>query len=433
MKIPGFRHVEKTGVIYVMSRANALGFDYESDQWANLGQGSPETGPLDLAPERIHNLQIDPSAQKYSPVPGCNDLRQKVADFYNAIYRRDKASQYTKENVSIAGGGRLALTRLAASLGNINMGHFLPDYTAYEELLSIFKAFTPIPILLELENNYQIPLKNLSKEIYGRGLRALLISNPCNPTGQLIQGQELKNWVDLAREAECSFIFDEFYSHYIYDDASLEPKMISAAEFIEDVNRDPIVIVDGLTKNWRYPGWRISWTLGPKSVIEAISSAGSFLDGGANHPIQNQAQVLLDVDLTRQETLAISKTFRAKRDFTLRRLQEMGIKVPVVPNGAFYVWADLSDLPEPINDGMSFFEQGLLEKVITVPGIFFDVNPSGRRINRRRYNHYCRVSFGPEMPILERGLNALERVINKHRAGNCEVKHSDQSKVEQLS
>ena len=56
--------------------------------------------------------------------------------------------QYTAENVSIASGGRLALTRLASALGDINMGHFIPDYTAYEELFSVFKAFTAIPILL---------------------------------------------------------------------------------------------------------------------------------------------------------------------------------------------------------------------------------------------------------------------------------------------
>ena len=63
------------------------------------------------------------------------------------MFRRDKKSKYTRENVSIASGGRLALTRLASALGNVNMGHFIPDYTAYEELLSVFKAFSPIPIL----------------------------------------------------------------------------------------------------------------------------------------------------------------------------------------------------------------------------------------------------------------------------------------------
>ena len=70
--------------------------------------------------------------------------------------------------------------------------------------------------------------------------------------------------------------------------------MVSAAAFVEDVETDPIIIVDGLTKNWRYPGWRISWTLGPKAVIETIASAGSFLDGGANHPFQNVAAALLN-------------------------------------------------------------------------------------------------------------------------------------------
>ena len=81
--------------------------------------------------------------------------------------------------------------------------------------------------------------------------------------------------------------------------------------------------------------------------------------------------------------------------------------------GGFYIWADLSGLPAPLNDAMKFFEAGLLEKVITVPGIFFDVNPGGRRIKHRRYSDHCRISFGPEMSVLTRGLDALERVIAK--------------------
>src|SRR5262249_42741037 len=149
---------------------------------------------------------------------------------------------------------------------------------AYEELLSVFKAFTSIPILLDAEGGYKIPLAALKKEILGRGLSALLVSNPCNPTGQLIEDGNLRQWCELARECECSLIVDEFYSHYIYNAKPDETaKMVSAAAFVEDVERDPIIVVDGLTKNWRYPGWRISWTLGPKAVIEAIASAGSFL------------------------------------------------------------------------------------------------------------------------------------------------------------
>ena len=83
------------------------------------------------------------------------------------------------------------------------------------------------------------------------------------------------------------------------------------------------------------------------------------------------------------------------------------------PSGTFYVWANLSRLPAPLNDGMVFFEEGLKEKVITVPGIFFDVNPEQRRAFGR-YGNYSRISFGPEMAKLELGLDSLERMIAKH-------------------
>jgi len=411
--IPGFRFVPRTGVIYVMHEAAAHGFTYDDPNWANLGQGSPETGPLPDAPPRIEHVTIPTTHQQYAPVAGNRDLCQAVADFYNAVYRRDKKSKYTRENVSIASGGRLALTRIASALGNVNMGHFIPDYTAYEELLSVFKAFSPIPILLDAENNYKIPPGTLKREIMGRGLSALLVSNPCNPTGQMVEGEDLRKWCVLAREAQCSLILDEFYSHYIYTGSPDGPaKMVSAATFVEDVETDPIIIVDGLTKNWRYPGWRISWTLGPKAVIETIASAGSFLDGGANHPFQTVAAQLLDPALAMQETLAIQKHFRHKRGYVLERLRQMGIEIEAEPSGAFYVWANLSKLPKPLDNGMTFFREGLKEKVIIVPGVFFDVNPGNRRLHGR-YENYCRISFGPELKKLETGLDGLQRVIKK--------------------
>ena len=115
-------------------------------------------------------------------------------------------SQYSAENVSVSGGGRAALTRAAASLGHVNLGHFLPDYTAYEELLDIFKAFTAIPILLEGERGYAFTVDDLRREVHGRGLAALLLSNPCNPTGKLVQGDELAGLGGVARELDCALL-----------------------------------------------------------------------------------------------------------------------------------------------------------------------------------------------------------------------------------
>jgi len=407
---PGFRSVPRTGVIYVMHEADQLGFSYDNAEWANLGQGSPETGDLPDAPPRVTSIPISPPSRQYSSIEGNFALREAVAEYYNFHFRRGKPSKYTAENVSIANGGRLALTRLASALGNVNMGHFIPDYTAYEELLGVFKAFTAIPILLEPRHGYHIALADLENEILGRGLSALLVSNPCNPTGQVVEGKELNAWCDLARSCRCSMIFDEFYSHYLYDGEL--GRMNSAAALVADVDSDPIIVVDGLTKNWRYPGWRLSWTLAPRDVIDAIASAGSFLDGGPNHPFQNATLELLKPAFARQETLAIQMHFRKKRFFMLERLKKMGFVVDVDPAGTFYVWANLARLPAPIHDGMSLFREGLKEKVITIPGIFFDVNPDKRRFHAR-YEHYARISFGPEMEKLELGLDALERVIKK--------------------
>jgi len=102
-------------------------------------------------------------------------------------------------------------------------------------------------------------------------------------TGTLLIGEELKSWVDISIEHQCTLIFDEFYSQYLYDTEQLS---VSATEFVRDVNKDPVIIFDGLTKNWRYPGFRVAWTIGPKSMIEAVGSAGSFIDGGCSRVMQ---------------------------------------------------------------------------------------------------------------------------------------------------
>ena len=410
--IPAFRAVPRTGVIYVTTEAGRAGYKPNDPSWSNLGQGQPDTGDLPGAPPRVHKLSIDVDDQEYAPVSGIGELREAVAGLYNRLYRKGMPSQYTAENVSISGGGRAALTRAAASLGHINLGHFLPDYTAYEELLDVFKAFTAIPILLEGERGYSFSVEDLRHEIQGRGLSALLLSNPCNPTGKLVQGTELERWVRLSRELECTLLIDEFYSHYIWTGRPGQLPVESAARYVEDVNRDPIVLFDGLTKNWRYPGWRCTWTIGPRSVIEAVSSAGSFLDGGGSKPLQRAAVPLLTDAHVIAETNATHSVFREKRATMLARLERLGVRVDRAPDGTFYIWGNLSGLPPPLNDGMAFFRAALERKVIVVPGEFFDVNPGKRRSRRAsRFKSYVRFSFGPAQPGLDLALSRLEEMV----------------------
>jgi aspartate/methionine/tyrosine aminotransferase len=408
-----FRAVPRTGVIYVTTEAVKSGFSPGDAEWCNLGQGQPETGELAGAPPRIRSVPVHVDDQEYAPVAGLWELRETIASLYNRLYRRGMPSQYSAENVCVSGGGRASLTRACASLGHINLGHFLPDYTAYEELLDIFKAFTAIPILLEPERGYSFTTEDLRREIAGRGLSALLLSNPCNPTGKLVEGEDLARWVAIAREYDCALLLDEFYSHYVYRAPRRgELPIESAARYVENVDRDPVVVFDGLTKNWRYPGWRVTWSLGPKRVTEALASAGSFLDGGGSKPLQRAAIPLLEEPHVLAETTAIHAAFREKRDFLSSRLERLGVRFDRMPDGTFYCWGNVAALPAPMNDGMGFFRAALERKVITVPGEFFDVNPGKRRAGfTSRFRSYVRFSFGPAMGALEKAISRFETMI----------------------
>jgi len=332
-----------------------------------------------------------------------------VADLYNQQYRRGLPSQYSAENVAICGGGRVAIMRACAAIGNVHLGHFLPDYTAYEELLDVFRRFLPIPLLLDPKSAYTFSVSELREKVLGLGLGAILMSNACNPTGRLVHGEELAGWVGTARELGCALLIDEFYSHYNWVS---DAPMVSAAEYVEDVDRDPIVLFDGLTKNWRYPGLRTSWIVGPRTVIEAAASAGSFLDGGGVAPMQRAAIDLVQLEPTLRETAAIRRVFAEKRRLLVDGLREIGVRFDVEPEGTFYAWGDISELPPSLRRSEDFFRAALDHQVITVPGPFFDVNPGKRRAGRpSRFRHHVRFSFGPDAHVLEEALGRLRTVV----------------------
>ena len=175
-----------------------------------------------------------------------------------------------------------------------------------------------------------------------------------------------------------------------------------------------MVVFDGFTKNWRCPGWRITWALGPRNIMESFASAGSFLDGGGSKPLQRAAIPLLEEAHVVQETWAIHNAFREKRDFILPRLERLGVRFDRTPDGTFYAWGNVANLPAPLSEGMSFFRAALEQKVICVPGEFFDVNPGKRRSNRAsRFRDYVRFSFGPSRETLERALTRLEALVTR--------------------
>nr|GAT49409.1 aminotransferase [Mycena chlorophos] len=411
--VPGILHPGSTGVIYCSDRAMANGYA-ASHEWANLGQGAPEVGEIPLAPPRPKHVDLPTDSLEYAPTTGVKALREAVANLYNLTYRQNKESKYSFENVCIVPGGRAGLSRVAAVIGDVYTSYQVPDYTAYDQMLSSFRRLVPVPTALDPKSKYKLDIAQTKRDIQTQGLAVILASNPRNPTGQVIKGKELKELVAIGREGT-TVILDEFYSWYIYPDSEKDyGHSISAAEYIEDVDKDSVVLIDGLTKNWRLPGWRVCWVIGPKNLITALSQSGSFLDGGANHPLQLAAIPLLDPEHVKKEKEALQRHFKAKRDHVLKRLHNMHLDVDIPPTSTFYIWLNLENLPAPLNNGLTFFEELLKEQTIVIPGIFFDINPSHRRnLFNSPCHHFIRISFGPPLEDLDKGLDAFERVLKK--------------------
>ena len=412
-----FRPVPYMGVIWVVHEAHKRGFWNGHPDWCNLGQGQPEVGPMEGAPERLSSLQLEPGDHAYGPIGGTDELREVVAAHYNRLFRRGKSSQYTKDNVSIAAGGRLVLSRVMATLGNINLGYQIPDYTAYEDMLD-YHAYRMNPVLIETtaDTQFMTASSELERLIDAHDLRAYLISNPCNPTGQVVTGDELAAYVRIARERDCTLLMDEFYSHFIYTaDGQPGSGPVSAAAYVDDVNMDPIVLIDGLTKSFRYPGWRLGWAVGPPEAIEMINRAASAIDGGPSQVVQRLAVQALEPARADQETTALRTVFARKRNVMVEGLRALGMPVDNPSTSTFYVWASIADLPAPLNDAESLFFKAIEKRVMTVPGYFFDVNPGGHRPPTESYRHWVRFSFGPPEENVKMGLERLAELVGEYR------------------
>jgi aspartate/methionine/tyrosine aminotransferase len=412
-----FREVPYMGVIFVVAEASKLGFVNGHPDWCNLGQGQPEVGPMEGAPPRLDTVTIRPEDHAYGPLGGIPELRAAVAAHYNRLYRKGRRSRYTADHVCVAMGGRLALTRALAALGNVSVGYQLPDYTAYEDMFNLHLGrLHPVPLRTTEAHGFSPTPEEFEREVAGKGLGAFLISNPCNPTGNVIAGRELARWVEIARRRRVTLLLDEFYSHFIYTkDGRPGAGPVSAAAYVEDVDRDPVVLFDGLTKSFRYPGWRVGWAVGPAAMMESLARVASSVDGGPSRIAQRMALQALEPEQADRETRALREVFAGKRNLMVRRLSAMGIRCAAEPRGTFYCWASLEGLKPPFDDAMTFFRRALERKVMTVPGSFFDVNPGGWRREPSPYRQWMRFSFGPPRDNVAMGLDRLAKMLGRRK------------------
>ena len=163
----------RTGVIYATTRAKAYGFKGAGDpNFGNLGQGAPETSPIPGAPPRNLTIELDEETCEYADVLGRRDLRSAVAAYYNCLYRQDKTSVYTADNVAIVPGGRAGISRIMATLHELSLGYLTPEYTAYTQLLNEFSGISSVAIAHD-EGDITSPA-HLRASVRQHGLGALL-------------------------------------------------------------------------------------------------------------------------------------------------------------------------------------------------------------------------------------------------------------------
>ena len=405
------RFPKPMGIVLAMKNATDRGYDPLDTSWTNMGQGQPEVGPINGAPARHSLLGMEShyTDDSYGPLQGAYDLRRAVADHYNRLYRKKKRIKYTPENVAITAGGRLALARIIGAMAQRRVGFVNPDYAAFGGILSLFGKITPVPITSTYDTGFKIVMRDFLNQLSGRSVEALLLSNPCNPTGTVVGKSDLSALVSFASESDTMVILDEYYSPYVYNGNGA----LSAASIVEDVEDTPLVIVDGLTKSFRLPGWRIGWIVGPRTVIQNIVAVGSQLDGGAPSFMQRAATAVLAPEYADRDLAATRACFGNKRDFCLNVLQEdVGVEFPYKNDGTIYLFGAVGHLPPPLNTGLGFFESALKHQVITVPGEYFDLNEVlGVSSGQSALKSFVRFSFGPSWSALNQGIDRLREMV----------------------
>ncbi len=415
---PMVRYVPYMGVIWTVNEASKLGFYNGHPDWCNVGQGQPEVGTIEGAPDRIENLKLEPSDAAYGPVGGTLEVREAIADWVNRTYRKGM-SQYTAENVSFACGGRLALTRLYSIFKDgTRIAYKNPDYTAYEDYLYPLRHNCElIELRAEERDGFTIPVDRFEDFMHDVRPNAFVFSNPCNPTGQVIKDEAMDRYIDAARKENCLLGADEFYATFSYnEDGTPAENAVSALPYVKDINRDPVIVFDGMTKGFRYPGWRAGWAIGPKYLIEMINRAASAVDGGPSTMVQRAVIEELAPGHAEAELLATRKEFAVKRKMMMDGLAQLGIHTPAnQPLGTFYLWASIENLPGKLSDADNFFYACLQKKVITVPGHFFDVRPFRVRPTNEPYRHWVRFSYGPNRQTIKTALERIEQVIKEHK------------------
>ncbi len=379
------KEIKPSATLEITAKANMLkqqGFDV-----VGFGAGEPDFDtPDNIKSAAIKAIQNGKT--KYTPINGIIELRDALCKKFS----NELGINYTSNEILVSAGGKHSLYNLFMSI--INPGDEIiipsPYWVSYPEMVKI-SGGKPIIVPSSSSENFKINREKLASAITNK-TKGIIINSPSNPTGALYSKDELKSLIDVVKDKDILIISDDIYDKIIYDNKNFVNALMIYPEL-----KDKTVIVNGASKTYSMTGWRIGYTAANKNIISGMS----IIQGqSTSNPTSISQYAALESITGPQDFIKemVSK-FQERRDYIVAELNSIDGIVCNKPEGAFYVFPDISLLLKKKNFQNSVdFSKKLLDdqKVAVVPGDAFG-------------NDNCiRLSYATSMDTIKKGVTRLK-------------------------
>jgi aspartate/methionine/tyrosine aminotransferase len=323
----------------------------------------------------------------YTPAVGLSALREAIARFYQDRYGVD----VSPERIIITPGASGALLLVMAVL--LDPGDQVlmadPGYPCNRHFVRTFEGEAPsVPV--GPESAYQLTAEHLETH-WGERSVAALVASPANPTGTLVPPETLGRMADFTANRGGRLIVDEIYHGLVYD-----AETVTALSLSEDV-----FVINSFSKYFGMTGWRLGWIVAPEEYVRPIDKLAQNLFLAAPTPAQYAALAAF-IPETLEILDARREAFRERRDFLLPALRELGFRIPVTPEGAFYIYAD--------STAFDAESQRLAERLLEEAGVA--ITP-GLDFGHHRPEAHVRFAYTSEISVLAEGVERLRKALSK--------------------
>lgn len=302
---------------------------------------------------------IDAGRTRYAPASGLPELRSAITH----RYREDFQVAFAPEEVTVAVGGKQALALLYQAI--LDRGSEVvvptPAWPTFAEAARVAGG-TPVFVPLAAKNGFRVTARAVSRAISSR-TRAVVVNSPSNPTGAVVDPEELVKVARLAKKHGFWLLYDDTYSHLVF-----RPGGPPSLREVKDAADGHLVVVGTASKTYSMTGWRVGWLVGPKALAEAATALNSHsVQGPATFSQVAAAEALSGPQDVVRERAA---EYRRRRDFIHPRIAAIPGVTCLEPEGGFYVFPGVSQcLSAELPDTVALCGRLLEDKAVAVvPG-----------------------------------------------------------------